>query len=50
MAEQLRSQIVFMRIQVRTLALLRGLKIWCCRALQHRSQLQLGSGIAVAMV
>ena len=26
-----------------------GLRIWCCRELWHRSQMQLGSGIAVAV-
>ena len=35
---------------VQTLALLSGLRIWSCRELQCRSQMQLGSGIAVAVV
>ena len=26
--------------------LLSGLRIWCCLKLQHRSQMQLGSGVA----
>ena len=35
---------------VQSLALLSGLKIQCCCKLQCRSQMQLGSGIAVAVV
>ena len=37
-----------MRLQVRSLALLRGLRIWHCRELWSRSQTQLGSGVAEA--
>ena len=38
-----------MRLRVRSLALLSGLKIWCCRELWCRLQTQPGSGIAVAV-
>jgi len=37
-----------MRIQVRSLASISGLKIWCCHELWCRSQMRLGSGVAVA--
>ena len=36
--------------QVRSLASLSGLRIWCSHALRCRSQTRLGSGIAVAAV
>ena len=49
-AQQKRIQLGTMRLQVRTLALLSGLRIWGCHELQCRSQRQLGSGIAVAVV
>ena len=39
-----------MRTQVRSLASLSGLWIWCCRELWCRSQTQLGSGGSVAVV
>ena len=42
--------LVSMRMQVQSLAFLSGLRIWCCRKLRHSSQLQLGSGVAVAVV
>ena len=42
-------QLGTMRLQVRSLALLTGLRIWCCRKLWGRSQMQLGSGIAMAV-
>ena len=38
------------RLRVRYLPLLSGLKIQCCHELWHRSQTQLGSRIAVALV
>ena len=44
------NKLVSMRIQVRSLALLSGLKIWCCHALWCRSQMQLRSGVAVAVM
>ena len=45
----LRTQLVAMRIGVRFLASLSGLRIqWCCK-LWHRSQMQLGSGVAMAV-
>ena len=47
---RLRTQLVSMRIQVRSLALFRGLQTWCCHALWCRSQTQLGSRITVAVV
>ena len=37
-----------MRLWVQSLALLSGLRIWCCNELQGRLQMWLGSGIAVA--
>ena len=46
----LRTQLVSMRILVRPLALLRGIRIWHCHELWYRLQRQLGSGIAVAVV
>ena len=39
-----------MRTQVRSLALLSGLRIWCCCELWYGSQTQLRSCIAVAVV
>ena len=36
-------------MQVRSLALLSGLRIWCCHKLLRRVQIQLGSGVAVAV-
>ena len=38
------------RLQVRSLALLSGLGIWHCHELSCRSQMQLRSGVAVALV
>ena len=38
-----------MRMQVPSLASLRGLRIWHCHELWYRMQTQLGSGIAVAV-
>ena len=38
-----------MRLRVQALASLSELRIWCCHELQCRSQIQLGSGIAVAL-
>ena len=38
-----------MSLQVRSLASLSGLRIWHCRELWCRSQMQLGSGVAVAL-
>ena len=39
-----------MRLQVRSLASLSGLRIWCCRELWCRSQTWLRSHVAGAMV
>ena len=39
-----------MRMQVRSLASLSGLRIQCCSELWYRSQMWLRSGIAVALV
>ena len=39
-----------MKMQVRTLALLSGLKIWCCCEMWYRWQMQLRSRVAVAVV
>jgi len=38
-----------MRLRVPSLALISGLRIWCCPELWCRSQRQLGSGVAVAL-
>ena len=39
-----------MRMQVQSLALLRGLRILCCHELRYGSHMQLRSGVAVAVV
>ena len=39
-----------MRMQVRSLASLTGLQSRCCHKLQHRSQMQPRSNVAVAVV
>ena len=44
-----RIQLGTMRLQVRSLALLSGLKIRCCHELWCRSQTRLGSWVAVAL-
>ena len=49
MAQQKRIQLGTMRLQVRSLALLSGLRIQRCRELWYRLQTQLGSGVAVAL-
>ena len=49
-AQQKRTRQVFRRMQVRSLASLSGLRIWCCCDLWHRLQLQLQSRVAVAVV
>ena len=46
----LRTQLVSMRMRVQSLAWISGLKILCCCKLWCRSQMQLGSGVAVAVV
>ena len=50
MAQWKQIGLVSMRTQVRSLALLRGLRIWHCCELWCRSQMRLGSGIAVSCV
>ena len=49
MAQQKRIQLGTMRLRVQYLALLSGLRIWCCRELWFRSQTQLRSCIAMAV-
>ena len=49
-AQEKRIGQVSMRLQVQSLALLSGLRIWFCRELWGRSQTKLGSGFAVAVV
>ena len=49
MAQQKQIQLGTMRLQVQTLALLSGLKIWCCHELLGSSQIQLSSDVAVAV-
>ena len=39
-----------MKMQARTLASFSRIRIWSCCKLQHRLQMQLGSGVAVALV
>ena len=39
-----------MRLWVRSLALLNGLRLWHCHELWYRLQMCLGSGVAVAVV
>ena len=48
-AQQKWIWLVFMRMQVRFLASLSRLRIWCCRELWWRSQTQLRFGVAVAI-
>ena len=50
MDQQKRIQLGTMRLQVRSLALISGLRIWHCHELWCRSQMQLGSHTAVAVV
>ena len=50
MAQQKRILLGTMRLQVRSLALLRGLRIWRCLELWCRSQTRLGFRVAVAVV
>ena len=47
---RLRTRLVSMRLPVQPPASLSVLGIWCCRELSCRSQRQLGSGVAVAVV
>ena len=50
MAQWKQIQLGTMRLQVQALASLSGLRIWCCRELWYRSQMWLGSCVAVALV
>ena len=50
MAQQKEIQLGAMRLQVRSPALLSGLRIRHCHELWYRSQMQLGSDVAVAVV
>ena len=45
-----KNLLVSMRTWVQSLALLSGQKIWGCHKLWHRSQLRLGSNVAVAVM
>ena len=45
----LRTQLVSMRMWIRSLAMLYVLRIWCCQELWYKLQIWLGSGIAVAV-
>ena len=50
-AQQVKNpDILSMRMQVQSLALLSRLRIQCCRKLQSRLKMQLRSSIAVAVV
>ena len=44
------TQLVSVRMWIQSLASLSGLRIWHCCELWDRSQVQLGSGVAVAVV
>ena len=48
-AQRKQTQIVPMRFQVQSLAVLSGLRIRHCRGLRYRSQMRLASGVAVAV-
>ena len=50
MAQQKQIRLGTMRLWVRSLAWLSGLRIRCCRELWYRSQTRLISGIAVTVV
>ena len=50
MAQWLRTQLVCMRMRVRSLVSLSGLRIQRCCKLLHRLQMQLGYHVAVAVV
>ena len=50
MAQQLANLTRIMRMQVQSLASLSELRIWHCHELWCRSQMQLGSSVAVAVV
>ena len=43
----LRTQLVSVKMWVRSLASLSALRIWCCPKLWHRSQMWFGSGVAL---
>ena len=49
-AQRQQTRLVSRRMQVRSLALLCGLRMLCCHELWCRSQTRLGSCIAVAVV
>ena len=49
-AQQKQIQVGTMKLQVRSLTSLSGLRIWCCHELRCRSQTLLGSCVAVAVV
>ena len=50
LAQQKQIQLGIMKLWVQSLALLSGLRIWCCHELWCKSQTWLGSHIAVAVV
>ena len=49
MAQQKQIQLETMMLRIQSLASLSGLRIRCCRELWLRSQMRLGSGVAVAV-
>ena len=49
MAQGKQIQLATMRLRVRSLASLSGFRIWCCRELWCRSQMQLRSCLAVTV-
>ena len=50
MVQQKQIRLGTMRFRVLSLALLSGLRIWCCRELWSGLQTRLGSRIVVALV
>ena len=50
MAQRKQIPLGTMRLWIQSLALLSGFRFWCCRELWYRSQMRLGSGVAVALV
>ena len=49
MVQQKQIRLGTMRLWIQSLALLGGLRIWRCHELWYRTQMQLGSGIAVSL-
>ena len=50
MAQRVKNLTSIHEIWVQSLASLSGLRIWCCHEVWYRSQRQLRSGVALAVV